>query len=186
MMKLVMDQTFHHHKHLLLIKIQLLMMSPSSKNKNKTLLNPMWLHHHKLMMQRNLKKITETAFTLEKMMNLLMVPLLMMNQMWYTNRNGLNLLKLHLPPCPWWQDELRLKKILSGLGQGIATHRQLMNFCAHFSFVSSIEPLWVEQALEDTDWLIAMQDDLNSFTRNEVWSLVERPSGQDHNIIGTK
>ena len=31
-----------------------------------------------------------------------------------------------------------------------------------------------------------MQDELNSFTRNEVWSLVERPSGQDHNIIGIK
>src|SRR3954469_1716271 len=31
-----------------------------------------------------------------------------------------------------------------------------------------------------------MQDELTSFTRNGVWSLVERPSGQDHNIIGTK
>src|SRR4051812_9947084 len=57
MMKLVMDQTVHHHKHLLLIKIQLLIMRQSSKHKNKTLLNPMWLQHHKLMMRRNLKKI---------------------------------------------------------------------------------------------------------------------------------
>src|ERR1044072_8398471 len=31
-----------------------------------------------------------------------------------------------------------------------------------------------------------MQDELTSFTRNEVWSLVERPSSQDHNIIGTE
>ena len=31
-----------------------------------------------------------------------------------------------------------------------------------------------------------MQDELTSFTRNEVWSLMERPSGKDHNIIGTK
>ena len=77
-------------------------------------------------------------------------------------------------------------KILTGLGQGIVTLRQLMKFCAHFSFVSCIEPLRVEQALVDADWLIAMQDELTSFTRNEVWSLVERPSGHDHNIIGTK
>src|SRR3954468_23073171 len=34
--------------------------------------------------------------------------------------------------------------------------------------------------------LIAMQDEVTSFTRNGVWSLVERPFGQDHNIIGTK
>ena len=44
----------------------------------------------------------------------------------------------------------------------------------------------VDEALEDADWIIAMQDELNSFTRNKVWSLVERPSGNDHNIIGTK
>src|SRR3954468_17721462 len=81
---------------------------------------------------------------------------------------------------------VEVDKILTGLGQGIVTRSQLMNFCAHFSFVSSIEPLRVEQALDDSDWLIAMQDELTSFTRNEVWSFVERPSGQDHNIIGTK
>src|SRR4051812_29868798 len=81
---------------------------------------------------------------------------------------------------------VEVHKILSVLGQGIVARRQLMNFCAHFSFVSSIEPLRVEQALEDANWLIDMQDELTSFTRNEVWSLVERPSGQDHNIIGTK
>jgi hypothetical protein len=30
---------------------------------------------------------------------------------------------------------------------------------------------------------MAMQEELNNFTRNEVWSLVERPK---HNMIGTK
>ena len=39
---------------------------------------------------------------------------------------------------------------------------------AHFSFVSSIEPLRVEQALEDAGWLIVMQDELTNFTQNEV------------------
>ncbi|WVZ52282.1 LOW QUALITY PROTEIN: hypothetical protein U9M48_003358 [Paspalum notatum var. saurae] len=41
----------------------------------------------------------------------------------------------------------------------------------------------VEQALEDLDWVMAMQEELNNFTRNEVWSLVERPK---QNVIGTK
>ena len=41
----------------------------------------------------------------------------------------------------------------------------------------------MEQALEDLDWVIAMQEELNNFTRNEVWSLVERPK---QNVIGTK
>ena len=37
--------------------------------------------------------------------------------------------------------------------------------------------------MEDPDWVIAMQEELNNFTRNEVWSLVERPK---QNVIGTK
>ena len=32
-------------------------------------------------------------------------------------------------------------------------------------------------------WVIAMQEELNNFTRNEVWSLGERPK---QNVIGTK
>src|SRR4051812_1721982 len=50
--------------------------------------------------------------------------------------------------------------------------------------VSLIEPTSVDQALEDPDWIIAMQEELNHFTRNDVWDLVPRPKG--FNIIGTK
>jgi hypothetical protein len=57
------------------------------------------------------------------------------------------------------------------------------NFCGHYSFVSSLEPLKVDEALDDPDWVIAMQEELNNFTRNEVWELVERPK---QNVIGTK
>ena len=50
-------------------------------------------------------------------------------------------------------------------------------------FVSPLEPRRVEEALDDEDWMMAMQEELNNFTRNEVWSLVERPN---QNVIGTK
>ncbi|KAK1606662.1 hypothetical protein QYE76_030335 [Lolium multiflorum] len=48
-----------------------------------------------------------------------------------------------------------------------------------------VEPLKVNDALEDTDWLIAMQEELNNFNRNDVWTLMKRP---DHccNVIDTK
>jgi hypothetical protein len=46
-----------------------------------------------------------------------------------------------------------------------------------------LEPLRVEEALGDADWVMAMQEELNNFIRNEVWSLVERPK---QNVIGTK
>jgi hypothetical protein len=41
----------------------------------------------------------------------------------------------------------------------------------------------VEQALEDPDWIIAMEEELNNFKRNDVWEFVPRPK---QNVIGTK
>jgi len=65
--------------------------------------------------------------------------------------------------------------ILGSIKRGVMTHSRLANFCEHYSFVSSLEPLKVEEALGDPDWVMAMQEELKNFTRNEVWSLVERP-----------
>jgi len=56
--------------------------------------------------------------------------------------------------------------------------------CEHASFVSMKEPKKIDEALKDADWIMAMQDELNNFTRNDLWELVERP--QDNNVIGTK
>jgi hypothetical protein len=73
--------------------------------------------------------------------------------------------------------------ILGSIQRGVTTRSMLTNFCAFYSFVSSLEPLSVEQALGDPDWIIAMEEELNNFKRNEVWELVPRPK---QNVIGTK
>jgi hypothetical protein len=39
------------------------------------------------------------------------------------------------------------------------------------------------EALQDLDWVLAMQEELNNFKRNEVWSLVPHPK---QNVVGTK
>jgi hypothetical protein len=73
--------------------------------------------------------------------------------------------------------------ILGSIRRGVTTRSRLKNFCAIYSFVSSFEPIKVEQALEDPDWVVAMQDELNNFERNQVWELVESTKTD---IIGTK
>jgi hypothetical protein len=73
--------------------------------------------------------------------------------------------------------------ILGSIRRGVKTRSRLANFCEFYSFVFSLEPLRVEETLSDPDRIVAMQEELNNFTRNEVWSLVERPK---QNIIGTK
>jgi hypothetical protein len=74
-------------------------------------------------------------------------------------------------------------QILGDISMGVTTRSRLANFCEHYSFVSSIEPFRVEEALQDPDWVLAMQEELNSFKRNEVWSLVPRLK---QNVVGTK
>jgi len=50
--------------------------------------------------------------------------------------------------------------------------------------LSMIEPATVEEALTDDGWIIAMQEELNQFQRNDIWDLIIK---LDHkNIIGTK
>ncbi|KAM5549490.1 putative mitochondrial protein, partial [Rosa sericea] len=55
-------------------------------------------------------------------------------------------------------------------------------------FVSLIEPKNIKEALLDDDWISAMQEELNQFTRNDVWYLeevyVEQPQGftDPHNL----
>ena len=76
-----------------------------------------------------------------------------------------------------------MDNILGSISKGVTTRSRLATFCEHYSFVSSLEPLKVDEDLNDPDWVMAMQEELNNFTQNEVWSLVERPK---QNIIGTK
>ena len=50
--------------------------------------------------------------------------------------------------------------------------------------LSMIEPTKVDEALTYDGWILAMQDELNQFKRNDVWDLVPKPERK--NIIGTK
>jgi hypothetical protein len=76
-----------------------------------------------------------------------------------------------------------IDQILCDISKGVTTRSRLANFCEHYLFVFSIEPFRVEEALQDPDWVLAMQEELNNFKRNEVWSLVPRPK---QNVVGTK
>ena len=75
--------------------------------------------------------------------------------------------------------------IIGSPSKGAMTRSQkLASFIEHHSLVSCTEPKNVEEALQDPDWINAMHEELNNFTRNEVWSLEERP--QDARVIRTK
>jgi hypothetical protein len=67
--------------------------------------------------------------------------------------------------------------------KGVTTRSRVAHLCEHYSFVSSIEPYRMEDALRDSDWVLTMQEELNNFTRNEVWHLVPC---SNQNVVATK
>jgi hypothetical protein len=56
-----------------------------------------------------------------------------------------------------------VNNILSDIKKGVTTRSRVANFYQHYSFVSSIEPFKIEDALRDPDWMMAMQEELNNF-----------------------
>jgi hypothetical protein len=58
-----------------------------------------------------------------------------------------------------------IDQILGDISKGVTTRSRLATFCEHYSFVSSIEPFRVEEALQDPDWVLAMQKELNNFKK---------------------
>jgi hypothetical protein len=61
-----------------------------------------------------------------------------------------------------------VNSILGDIHKGVTTRSRVAHFCEHYSFVSSIKPYRVDDALRDLDWGLAMQEELNNCTRNEV------------------
>ena len=56
--------------------------------------------------------------------------------------------------------------------------------CAFSAYVFLIKPKNIKEALLDSDWISAMQEELNQFERSRVWNLVPKP--QNRTVIGTR
>ena len=77
-----------------------------------------------------------------------------------------------------------LDNIIGDISKGVTTRHSLKDLCNNMAFVSMIEPKNIKEAIVDDNWIIAMQEELNQFERNNVWKLVEKP--ENYPVIGTK
>nr|GFC38523.1 retrovirus-related Pol polyprotein from transposon TNT 1-94 [Tanacetum cinerariifolium] len=83
-----------------------------------------------------------------------------------------------------WTKDHPLHKIIGDPKSSVQTRGQLANSCLFSCLLSSIEPANVAEALRDADWVSAMQEEVDQFSRLKVWRLVPRPEGKS--VIKTK
>jgi hypothetical protein len=66
------------------------------------------------------------------------------------------------------QRDYPVNNIIGAIENGVTTRSCVATFYEHYVFVFSFEPFTVKDALRDSDWVVAMQDELNNFKRNKV------------------
>ncbi|GKB96843.1 retrovirus-related pol polyprotein from transposon TNT 1-94 [Tanacetum coccineum] len=102
------------------------------------------------------------------------------------------ILQTLVPQDRWSREKhIELVNIINEPLAGITTRSRIRESdaasaseCLCVNFLSEIEPKKLIEALEEEGWIIAMQEELNQFERNKVWTLVPKPYGKT--IIGTK
>nr|GEX59424.1 hypothetical protein [Tanacetum cinerariifolium] len=73
-----------------------------------------------------------------------------------------------------WTKDHPLHKIIGDPKSSVRTRGKLANSCLFSCLLSFIEPANVAEALRDVDWVSAMQDELDQFTRLKTFAPVAR------------
>ncbi|GKA17701.1 putative ribonuclease H-like domain-containing protein [Tanacetum coccineum] len=77
-----------------------------------------------------------------------------------------------------WTKDHPLENIIGELARPVSTRLQLHEqalFCYYDAFLTAVEPKTYKDALTQSCWIEAMQEELNEFERLRVWELVPRP-----------
>ncbi|GJT57245.1 retrovirus-related pol polyprotein from transposon TNT 1-94 [Tanacetum coccineum] len=77
-----------------------------------------------------------------------------------------------------WTKDHHLDNIIGELKRPVSTRLQLHEqalFCYYDAFLTSVKPKTYKDALTQSCWIEAMQEELNEFECLEVWELVPRP-----------
>ncbi|KAJ9547142.1 hypothetical protein OSB04_019685 [Centaurea solstitialis] len=89
-----------------------------------------------------------------------------------------------LPHIAKWTKDHPIDLIIGDPTSGVQTRAASANECNFSVFLSNIEPTRVSDALQDSDWVTAMQEELNQFEALKVWRLVKLPESKS--VIDTK
>ncbi|GJZ22319.1 retrovirus-related pol polyprotein from transposon TNT 1-94 [Tanacetum coccineum] len=77
-----------------------------------------------------------------------------------------------------WTKDHPIDNVIGDPSRSVSTRQQLQDEALFYyfdAFLSSVEPKSYKDALTESCWIEAMQEELNEFERLEVWELVPRP-----------
>ncbi|GJZ44583.1 hypothetical protein Tco_0591838, partial [Tanacetum coccineum] len=80
-----------------------------------------------------------------------------------------------------WTRDHPLEQVRGNPTMPVQTRRQLATdpeMCMFALTVSIVEPKNIKEAMADSAWIEAMQDELHQFDRLKVWELVDKPFGK--------
>ncbi|GJT74815.1 retrovirus-related pol polyprotein from transposon TNT 1-94 [Tanacetum coccineum] len=80
-----------------------------------------------------------------------------------------------------WTKDHPLTQVRGNPSKPVQTRRQLATdpeMCMFALTVSIVEPKNIKEAMADSAWIEAMQDELHQFDRLQVWELVDKPFGK--------
>ncbi|KAL8115758.1 hypothetical protein AgCh_022311 [Apium graveolens] len=60
------------------------------------------------------------------------------------------------------------EQVIGDISDGLKTRKGTANFCAYAAFLAQEEPKNIKEALEDENWITAMQEELNQFERSRL------------------
>ncbi|GKB33915.1 retrovirus-related pol polyprotein from transposon TNT 1-94 [Tanacetum coccineum] len=86
-----------------------------------------------------------------------------------------------------WTKDHPLTQVHGNPSKPVQTRRQLAidpKMCMFALTVSIVEPKNIKEAMADSAWIEAMQEELHQFDRLQVWELVDKPFGK--NVIKLK
>ncbi|GJS09813.1 hypothetical protein Tco_0366609 [Tanacetum coccineum] len=82
-----------------------------------------------------------------------------------------------------WTRDHPLEQVLGNPTMPVQTRRQLATdpeMCMFALTVSIVKPKNIKEAMVDSTWINAMQDELHQFDRLKVWELVDKPFGKNY------
>nr|GEY89339.1 retrovirus-related Pol polyprotein from transposon TNT 1-94 [Tanacetum cinerariifolium]GEY90798.1 retrovirus-related Pol polyprotein from transposon TNT 1-94 [Tanacetum cinerariifolium] len=86
-----------------------------------------------------------------------------------------------------WKKDHPLEQVHGNPSNPMQTRRKLTTdpeMCMFVLTVSTTEPKTIKEAMADSTWIKAMQEELHQFDKLQVWELVDKPFGK--NVINLK